>query len=119
MANRKDPEKGIAAQVKAHKNADGMVTVYPTNPIGAHYVKEPSGFRWPSTKQDVTPEQAEMLLGYYPAAFTLYESGNPLPEQEAIHAEKFEQAWGATSTAPVEATVEVQTDTPDGESKEA
>lgn len=89
MAHR-DPDKALAAAVKAHKNADGTVTVYPTEPAGE--VTVPGEM---AIKHEVSVERAIELMAYQPPAFTLYESGNPMPEQKAIADAAFVQAWSA------------------------
>ena len=89
MAKRKDPAKAIAEAVKGKKDADGMVKVYPTEPVGESRVPNV-----PAIPQEVTAADAIELVSYTPAAFTLYESGNPLPEHKEMLEAQHEAAWG-------------------------
>lgn len=107
MARKRDEraaaEKAIADAVKAHKNADGLVTVYP--------VEGPDAGRmdgYPAVKQDVEPAVAVELVSARPPAFTLYESGNPLKEHSAIDEADMQQAWSATDLVDADVVIEEQ-----------
>ena len=89
MAKRPDPHRAIADAVKAKKDSDGMVQVYPTEPLGENSVPNVA-----AAPQKLTPSEAADLLGYMPPAFTLYESGKPMPEQKHMAEIAAENAWG-------------------------
>lgn len=85
-----DAQKAIRDAVKAHVK-DGLVHLYPTVPVGD--VSIPGV---PTEQMDVEPAEAERLLSFRPAAFTLYESGNPPKEHAELESLEVEQAWGVS-----------------------
>lgn len=100
-------QKAIADAVKAHKDANGMVKVYPTEPAGDAMVPN-----YPAIPLTVTSAEAVELISFQPPAFTVYESGNPMPEQKALADAAKEAAWGTTNPSAVPDEPE-QTPTPD------
>lgn len=90
-AKRPDPHKAIADAVKAKKDSDGMVKVYPTEPVGEARVPNVA-----AVPQTVTAASAQEMLEAYPPAFSLYESGNVMTEQRELEAVQSEQAWGVS-----------------------
>lgn len=91
---RAEAEKALRESIRSHVK-DGTVRLYPTDTGGSI----PSVA---AVEQDVTPEDAFTLLSFRPAAFSLYESGNPPKEHAELDALDMEQAWGVSDPDDVE-----------------
>lgn len=101
-SRRAEADKALRDAIKAHTK-DGLVRLYPSEPIG-----EATLPNYPAVPQDVTPEEAEKLLSFRPAPFSLYESGNQPKEHSDLDALDMEQAWGVSDPSDVEDEAPIQ-----------